>query len=177
MCVCILTVGFVYRNIKISNLRSSSKTSMRKWVPNILHNYSNFFVEPPTANQAPQRNLGICRILVSCFEYESPQYAARFIQVNISLGWNTFVPERFGLASPLYPFVVDLCFQHASHCCQHCLNFEHYVDQDSKILIWATVVIGVFLWGLIYESCILLIKSFWLMECGFHGFSSSGTHT
>lgn len=39
---------------------------------------------------------------------------------TFSLGWNTLIPKRSGLESPLYPFVIDFCFHRVSF---HCIHF------------------------------------------------------
>lgn len=55
-------------------------------------------------------------ILVSCSEYELPRYSVfhpseRFTGLKCLHSQEVWIRE-----SPLYPFVVDLCFQHASRC-------------------------------------------------------------
>lgn len=72
-------------------------------------------------------------ILVWCFEYELPHCSVfhpseHFTGLKYLRSLEVWIRE-----SPLYSFVVDLCFQHASRCCRHFVwIFEHYVDLKTQ---------------------------------------------
>lgn len=72
-------------------------------------------------------------ILVWCFEYELPHCSVfhpseHFTGLKYLRSLEVWIRE-----SPLYSFVVDLCFQHASRCYQHFVwIFEHYVDLKTQ---------------------------------------------
>lgn len=76
--------------------------------------------------------------------------------------------------SPLYPFVVDLCFQHASRCCQHFVwIFKHYVDlRTRKISSEPLQSTGNFRRTNTLE-CIIAPKSIWRRKDIIYGLWSS----
>ena len=113
------------------------------------------------------------RILVSCFEYELPHYSVFHPREHFT-GWKYLQSQRVWIReSPLYPFVVDSCFQHASRCCQHFvwISSVTWTSRHKKKSHLCHCSQWGILGGLIYYYTNI---SIWFTDFFFLGFSSSG---